>query len=281
MTLPERLSAKLPESTPRTIATRGRIPVWDTDPLGTMRARQPLVLLHGWNVDAGLNFANALDALSADHRIVMFDLRGHGQGFRGGRFDLDRCADDVIAVIDGLGIDSFVPVGYSMGGAVAQILARRSPRVAGLVLAATAARFTVTARERVENLGLRVGTRSLAALPPAARRIAFRRIVSVACRRYPGWVEGVVLRADPINLLQAGAAMRRFDSTEWAHELEQPTAVVVTEQDRVVPPERQRALAEAIPGAVIFTVAADHDLPIRSGSQYGPTLRRAVESVLT
>ena len=39
-----------------------------------------------------------------------------------GRFRLDDCADDVVALADELAIDRFVPVGYSMGGPIAQLI---------------------------------------------------------------------------------------------------------------------------------------------------------------
>ena len=145
MTLPASLAAKLPPATSHHIPGRGPIAVWDTGDPPAGRGEPPLVLLHGWNVDAGLNFANALDHLRDRYRVVMFDQRGHGQGFRGGTFALDRCVDDTLSVLDVMGVRRFVPVGYSMGGAIAQLLARhRRAETAGLVVAASASAFTHT-----------------------------------------------------------------------------------------------------------------------------------------
>ena len=50
-------------------------------------------------------------------------------------------------------------------------------------------------------------------------------------------------------VLEAGSALGRFTSHEWIGSVDVPTPVVLTELDRVVPPERQRKLAAAIPGA--------------------------------
>ena len=50
-------------------------------------------------------------------------------------FRLEDCADDVVAMADAIGLDRFVVLGYSMGGAVAQLLWRRHrDRLVGLVL---------------------------------------------------------------------------------------------------------------------------------------------------
>jgi len=54
------------------------------------------------------------------------DHRGHGRGIRSAKpFRLADCADDVAALADRLGIETFIPVGYSMGGTVAQLMWRR------------------------------------------------------------------------------------------------------------------------------------------------------------
>src|SRR5690606_5350054 len=102
-----------------------------------------VVLLHGWTASADLNWFTCYQPLSEHVRIVAFDHRGHGRGLRSRRtFRLEDCADDVAAVADELGIESFVPVGYSMGGPVAQLLwQRHRARVDGLVLCATAPYF--------------------------------------------------------------------------------------------------------------------------------------------
>src|SRR4029078_4957520 len=79
-------------------------------------------------------------------------------------------ADDAVAVCDNLGIDHFIPVGYSMGGPIAQLIWRRhQPRTAGIVLCATAAYFATSREERLGFLGLS-GLAAIARLTPAQAR---------------------------------------------------------------------------------------------------------------
>jgi pimeloyl-ACP methyl ester carboxylesterase len=64
-----------------------------------------------------LNWGKVFAPLARHFRVVAMDLRGHGDGIRvGWRFKLEDCADDVAALADVLAIDSFVAVGYVMGG---------------------------------------------------------------------------------------------------------------------------------------------------------------------
>ena len=100
-----------------------------------------VLLMHGWTASADLNWFQCYRPLAEHYRVVALDHRGHGRGIRSRRvFRLEDCADDAVAVCDVLGIDQFIPVGYSMGGPIAQLTWRRHRRrVAGLVLCATAA----------------------------------------------------------------------------------------------------------------------------------------------
>ena len=269
------------------IAGRGAVAVWDCpsdpesigDPAGP--SEPPTLLLHGWNVDARVNFDSALPALRRQRRVVMFDQHGHGLGVRSDEcFDLQRCADDAVAVLDALEIDRAIVVGYSLGGSVAQLLALTHPdRCAGLVLAATADRFSETSGERAQFAALEAGARAMRRLPPGPRDTLFKRISAVACRRYPPWVLDTVRSADPVALLEAGSALGRFDSSSWSGALSTPCAVVVTSNDTVVNPARQRRLAGRVGATAVIEVAADHDLPIRNDPRFADALVAACSAV--
>ena len=130
-----------------------------------------VVLLHGWTASADLNWFTCYGPLSDHYRVVAFDHRGHGRGLRSRRaFRLEDCADDVAAVADELGVESFVPVGYSMGGPIAQLVwQRHRERVDGLVLCATAPYFAGRRPERLSFVGL-TGLAALARVTPTQAR---------------------------------------------------------------------------------------------------------------
>ena len=109
-----------------------------------------LVLLHGWTATADLNWWTSYGPLAEHFHVVAIDHRGHGRGLRSPEpFRLEQCADDVAALAAALGRNRIVPVGYSMGGPIAQLVWRRHrDLVDGLVLCATSATFQGTSRER-------------------------------------------------------------------------------------------------------------------------------------
>ncbi|MFP5351887.1 MAG: alpha/beta fold hydrolase [Actinomycetota bacterium] len=79
-----------------------------------------------------------------DHRLVFFDLRGHGRSNPKGDLDftIETLADDLTAVIEDAALEEVVVVGHSIGGMVAlQLCAQRrewlGDRIKGLVLAHT------------------------------------------------------------------------------------------------------------------------------------------------
>lgn len=241
-----------------------------------------VLLLHGWTANADLNWFSSFPALAQHFHVVAPDLRGHGRGVRSWRpFRLRDAVDDVVALLDVLGIDRVLAVGYSMGGAAAQLLWRRHPtRVRGLVLCATSSVFAESTQEK--RLFSAVGAVSLASrvTPAVARRMVAgwmldRRQDSAAAE----WVADELQRNDWTAVLAAGAALGRFDSREWLPEVDVPAAVVLTRFDRVVSPRRQAAMARAIPGTVVYEVDGDHGVVAMYPGRFVPQLLRATLDV--
>lgn len=241
-----------------------------------------LLLLHGWTANADLNWFATFDELGRHFRVVALDLRGHGQGVRSWRpFRMRDAVDDAAAALDALGIERVIAVGYSMGGAVAQLLWRRHrDRVSGLVLCATSSVFAESNREK--RLFRAMGATALASrvTPSIARRAAAAWILD---RRQDSnaaaWVAEELQRNDWTAVLGAGAALGRFDSREWLGEVDVPTAVLLTRFDRVVSPRRQAAMARAIPGAVVHEVDGDHGVVAMQPGRFVPALVRAARQV--
>ena len=186
------------------------------------------------------------------------------------------------ALADTLELDRVVPVGYSMGGPIAQLMWHRHPdRVAGLVLCATACNFAPAERRR--------SAFAYSPLLNVAGRFAPRRVLR---RIAQDWLTGAMadpeLRSqvmaelsgsDPVAVLQAGAALARFSSADWISGIDVPTAVVVTERDGLVPVERQLQMARMIRDATIHRVPGDHSVCVTQPGLFVPTLMEACTSV--
>ena len=95
-----------------------------------------VVLLHGATLDHRAWDAQ-VRALSARYRVVVPDLRGHGESTLDGAFRFDDAVDDVAALLDQVADSApVVLVGLSLGGNIAQEIVHRDPgRVDALVVA--------------------------------------------------------------------------------------------------------------------------------------------------
>jgi pimeloyl-ACP methyl ester carboxylesterase len=101
----------------------------------------PVVMLHGVT-DSWRSFEHVLPHLPDEIRAISVTQRGHGDAPKpDGGYTIPQLAEDVVELMDDLGIERGLVVGHSMGGWVAQRLAIDHPdRLIGVVLAASFAR---------------------------------------------------------------------------------------------------------------------------------------------
>jgi 3-oxoadipate enol-lactonase len=256
---------------------RGELFLRDTAPA---HAEGPVVmLLHGWVASADLNWCRAYDALAAaGYRVLAIDHRGHGRGLRPlTPFRLTDCAGDAADALRLLDVAPAIVVGYSMGGAIAQLMARDHPdAVSGLVLSGTAQHWQdPETRRAFRALGL-VGV-LLSVAPRTTWRAGMRR---VGLRESPetAWVLSEAMRHSVPDLVEAGRELGRFDSRPWLAPLPIPTAVVLTSRDAAVPPRKQHELAGAL-GAQVFEAPINHLEITTNANAYNPVLLEALAAV--
>jgi 3-oxoadipate enol-lactonase len=261
---------------------RGITRIWEcTGPPGA----PVLMLIHGVTFTAELNWGMVLAPLSRHFRVVAMDLRGHGDGIRvGWRFRLEDCADDVAALAEVLAIGSFVAVGYSMGGMIAQLACRQhSLMVSGLVLCATARNVLGSPAEKLAALALPSAAAVIwwnPLLQPVSAEILGRALLGpVDDPATAAWARAQLRRTPLSTALSAVQAVCDFTSHSWISQVAVPAAVVVTTRDHIVPASRQRKLAAAIPGASIHEVNADHAVCITAPQLFAQALLQACWSV--
>ncbi len=271
--------SELPPARTVVVEGRGEFFVRDSDPVGD--GRPVVLLLHGWLVSADLNWHAAYGPLhDAGYRVLALDHRGHGRGLRPlVPFRLADCAADAAALLRTLELGPAIIVGYSMGGTVAQLIARdHRDTVAGLVLSGTCQHFQ---DRETRKLWKWMGAAGL------AMEVAPQRFFATGLRRQgldfserTAWLLSELKRHNPKDIAEAGRELGRFDSRAWVGSLRLPSAVVLTTRDSAVAPAKQRELAIAI-DADVFEVELDHlQLTTRPG-EYNPALLRAIATVAT
>jgi pimeloyl-ACP methyl ester carboxylesterase len=180
-------------------------------------------------------------------------------------------------VLSRLELTPAVVVGYSMGGAIAQLVARDHPDVlSGVVLSGTSQHWQDPQSRRYFKTMLFLGL-----------------MISIAPKLFWGWglwqmglrdgdhtfwIHAELMRHSARDIAEAGRELGRFDSRPWLGNVEVPTAVVVTTRDELVPVRNQRALAEAA-RAQVFEAPVTHLEIGAQGARYNPHLLAALEAV--
>jgi len=245
-----------------------------------------LILVHALATTAALSWYPAMPALAKHYRVIAFDQRWHGRGITSEKFSLEDCADDVVAVADALGVGRFTVVGYSMGGAIAQLVWRRHrQRLEGMVLAATARNFRGKPTERlwflITNVAMRrFGERARNGMEKISARLSDTPTALTSDLAVVGpWAMAEFRSTSMWSLFAAIDAVGKFESSAWIRRVDVPTSVIVTTRDRFIPTRRQHSLAAAIPGAMSYEVDGHHAALVLGAEEFVPVLLEACTSV--
>jgi pimeloyl-ACP methyl ester carboxylesterase len=104
---------------------------------GAVSSRLPLLLTHGYGGSAQMWQQN-LAALSADHQVITWDIRGHGRSSApddASCYSQDESVADMAAILDACGAERALVGGLSLGGYLSLAFRLAHPdRVAALLL---------------------------------------------------------------------------------------------------------------------------------------------------
>ncbi|MGY0019956.1 bifunctional 3-oxoadipate enol-lactonase/4-carboxymuconolactone decarboxylase PcaDC [Streptomyces sp. YJ-C3] len=196
--------------------------------------------------------------LSSAHRVVRWDLPGHG-GSDAGLISAGASVGDlaglVLALADELGIERFAYAGVSLGGAVGLHLAVHHPeRVGSLAVICSSAHFGgAKAWQDRAALVRKEGTAGVAGTAPSRWFTpAFSSPRLVQDNR----------DADPEAYAACCDALAAFDLTGRLGEISVPTLLVAGRDDPATPPAHLREIADAVPGAELAELAGASHLAV-------------------
>lgn len=238
-----------------------------TDPTLTSRIDEPAAPRAGRAADAVLLLNGGLMSIASwqpiaarlreRHRVVRCDFRGQTRTPGPAHATLAPNAEDVVALLDRLGLRRVHVVGTSFGGLVGLILAARWPERVSSLAAVTVSDHATPQMTRTTRELRRVVADILAG--GDGGQLLDAMIDDIYSAGYLAENRGLLaLRSRQIAELPRAwfasvdgilAAVETFDLRPEAAAIGCPTLVVVAADDRVMPPERGRALAAAIPGA--------------------------------
>ncbi len=227
---------------------------------------EPLILIHGL-ADDHRAWRRAIPDLVLGHRVLMYDLRGHGETSLGKPDGtLTQLGADLASLMEAIGVDKADVAGFSLGGTIAMRMAIDHPeKVERLVLVATSSRVGRTAadwyRRRVDMVERD---------DPELRETMDRDTGDVYARAPSELDDGLLIRrqstADPRGYGNACAAMAALNATPLDPELGRisaPTLIVASELDRHCPPKAAEIIAAGIKGSRMEVLAgAGHPIPV-------------------
>ncbi|MCK1795939.1 alpha/beta hydrolase [Streptomyces sp. XM4193] len=227
----------------------------------------PVLLVHGHPFDHTLWEPQARALAGAGHRVIVPDLRGYGRSALPAgaeRTHLSDFADDLVALLDRLGVSDAVVGGVSMGGQIAMDLAVRHPgRVRALVLSDTS---PVAESQEGKAFRNRLADRLLAeGMDGFAQEVIDRMIAPYNVTDQPEVADHVLRMMRGTDPRAAAAALRgraeRPDYREGLAALEVPVLVVVGADDGYTPVADARALHELLRRASLTVIERAGHLP--------------------
>lgn len=223
------------------------------------RGGKPVVFSNSLGTDFRIWDAVA-SHLSAEHRIIRYDTRGHGLSeATPGPYAMKTLAEDLAALLDHLGVTGAAVVGLSVGGMIAQGLASLRPDiVSALVLMDTAHRIGT-----IEGWNGRIDTirrKGMAAIAEGVLNGWFTEAYRDGVADFAGY-RAMLLRNDIEGYAGVCAALRDADLTESTRALKVPTLCVAGEHDATTSPAIMRTTADLIEGARLEVVRHAGHIP--------------------
>jgi 3-oxoadipate enol-lactonase len=224
----------------------------------------PLVLIHGYPLDHSI-WKPIVPLLENDFDLILLDLPGFGEsGIPKANILLTDMAEDIAALLDTLKINKAAVVGHSMGGYVTLAFARGfASRLLGLGL--------------VASQGLADSPEKKAGRYQEAEQILVQGVAETANDmatkltdnpNLQAQLKKLMLRQNPQGLAGALKGMaERQDSMRLLQELNIPVVLVHGLADKLIPPERARAISKIVKKGYLTEIGEAGHMPMMEAPQ--------------
>jgi len=238
-------------------------------------ADAPVVMLSNSLMSSYGMWDDQVEALTEDFQVLRYDTRGHGgTDAPAAAYSIGLLVEDVIGLLDALGIDKVHFVGLSMGGMIAQLLGATYPdRVISLSLCDTACHMPPASLwdERIETAqtdgvdALSDGTLGRWFTEP------FRKSETAAVNRIRDMIQATGVQ----GFVNCARAIRDMNQCDILANITAPTQVIVGEQDPSCPISSAEILHDGIPGSRLVILKGAAHLPnIEQKDEFNAALMR-------
>jgi 3-oxoadipate enol-lactonase len=238
----------------------------------------PLVLVSGFTADHHAWDA-MLNALTQHHQVLVFDNRGSGQSDQpDSAYTLEDMASDAMGLADALDLGTVHIAGQSMGGAIAQTMARDFPqRVSKMVICDSFTKLSTISRVAFESISelYKLG----ADYPTVMRAIMAWANSSAFIDKHHDAIMDMLHKCahpqTPVGYYRQLEAMLAFDSREWIGDINAETLIFAADEDIIAFSTESERMATQMPNARHFYVEyCGHSGPFEHPDLYADEMLR-------
>ena len=220
-------------------------------------AGEPVLLVAGLGGAASYWGPN-VDAFAAKHQVILHDHRGTGGSTKSEMdYSVEQMADDLLQLMDRIGVERAHLVGHSTGGAIGIVLGAIAPeRIASLTLYATWAALD----SQMERC-LLLRQRMLDGLGPADYHRATPLFLyapyytKVSHDRLEAEIQAAIVNSPPASIMSARVSgIMKFDGLQYLSRIACPTMIYVAQDDILTPPYSSELIASKIGHADLVRV---------------------------
>ena len=193
--------------------------------------------------------------------ILLYDKRGHGlSDVVENTNSLNDFADDAIALLDALSIEKCIPVGVSVGGMIALLLAGQIPeRIIRPIFCDT--RHKIGSRQSWNERIAAVKEKGIAAVSDIILQRWFsEKFQKEQAEKYKGY-KNMLERSPVQGYIKTCEAIREADLAETAKKIRISSLCIVGSEDKSTPPGDVKDLADLIEGSEYKVIDGSGHIP--------------------
>ena len=214
----------------------------------------PVVFIHGFPFDKS-TWEEQIEVLKADHRVIAYDLRGHGGTNPGTQeFSVQLFTEDLFLFLDELKIEKAILCGLSMGGYIALHAIHQQPlRIAGLVLCDTQCfADTEEAKEKRMKSVEHIRANGLKQYASDSVKKLFSETSLTNKPEEVSVIEKIILKTPVETICNTLIALAgRMETCSVLPLVNVPVLIMVGADDKVTTPEASQKIQELTPGSML------------------------------